>query len=149
MADALDLAGVAGVGVIGTGLGAAVLKLAQTFLEKRAARPSPMKDAADLVNAAATFQAHLHVAAEGIVLQLRGEIEQMKLDHAGEIASLKRAHEQCEADARRIEGDLNNQRQVTESLARELRRAGIDVSDLTGVRPLIMLEASVPQGQDK
>lgn len=142
MAEALEIVG---TGVLGTGLGAAVLKLAQWWLSQRAQRPSPAKDAADLVNAAAVFQQHLNAAAEGIVAQLREEISQMKTDHAEEIAALKRAHEACEADARRIEGDLNNQRQVTESLARELRRAGIDVTDLTGQRPLIMLQANVPE----
>jgi outer membrane murein-binding lipoprotein Lpp len=140
MADGLEIAG--GVGV--AGLGAAALRLAQWWFEQRAkrpAKPSVQKDAADLVSAAAVFQEHLNVAAEGIVRQLRGEIGRLE----AEVENLRRKHEACEADARRIEGDLNNQRQVTESLARELRRAGIDVTDLTGQRPLIMLQASLPE----
>lgn len=127
------------VAILGAGgLGAAALKLTQSWLEKRGQKPSPSKDAADLVNAAAVFQQHLNVAAEGIVGQLRGTIARLE----AEVERLDRAHATCEADARRMEGELNQQRQITESLARELRKAGIDVTDLTGQRPLIVLEAN-------
>ncbi len=133
------------VAILGAGgLGAAALKLTQWWLEKRAQRPSVSKDAADLVNAAAVFQSHLNAAAEGIVGQLREEIAQMKKDHAREIAELRQKHAACEADSVRIEGELSQQRQITESLARELRRAGIDVTDLTGQRPLIVLQPTLP-----
>lgn len=137
MADGLEIAGVS---VGAAGLGAAVLKLAQWWLSQRAVRPSVSKDAADLVSAAAVFQQHLNVAAEGIVGQLRDTIERLE----GEVEDLRRAHTACEADARRMEGELNQQRQITESLARELRKAGIDVTDLTGTRPLIVLGANTP-----
>lgn len=122
------------------GVGAAVLKLAQWWLEKRGQRPTVSKDAADLVSAAAVFQQHLNVAAQGIVGELRDTIERLE----GEVEDLRRAHKACEADSRRMEGELNQQRQITESLARELRKAGIDVTDLTGTRPLIVLEATKP-----
>lgn len=136
---------IGGVTVTAAGVGAAVLRLAQWWWSQRKPtppKPSPAKDAADLVNAAAVFQQHLNVAAEGIVAGLRAEIDQMKRDHAREIAELRQSHEACEADGQRLQGELNQQRQITESLARELRKAGIEVTDLTGVRPLIVLEAS-------
>lgn len=119
------------------------------------AKPSKARDNADLVQAAGVFQAALNAAADGIVARLEGEIARQgrvieNQDRVieglrADVARLGEAHDQCQTETEQVRGELREQRQVTESLVRELRAKGVDVTDLTGQRPLIVLHAPAPE----
>ena len=150
MVDALAI----GAAVISAPVGAALFRLAQIWLEKRAAAPSPASDTAAILAATATFQAALNVAADGVVERMKSEIQTLR-DQCGQqavkieaqalrIDQLETAHGECEARTLTLEGLLNERGQQLESLARWFQRNGLDVPDLTGTRPFILLQPNLP-----
>lgn len=143
MADYLAIA----AAVVAGPLGAFALKGFQIWQEKTAARPSPATDTAAILAATATFQAALNVAADGIVARLEAQVEDLTRtcgQQAAKIAELETAHGECERRTLTLEGQLNTRGQQLESLARWFQSRGMDVPDLTGSRPLIILEPTLP-----
>lgn len=123
-------------GLGGAGLGAAVLKLVQIYVEKRATVPSRAKDASDLISATAAFQIALNAAAEGIVSDLRATIERLEAD----IDDLRVENERCRQESEALKQADRERAQQFGSLTSLLRRKGIDLSagDIEG--SLIELE---------
>ena len=135
IAEGLTLLGVGG------GVGAAVLKLAQIWLEKRGARPSRAKDASDIIAATAAFQLALNAAAEGIVGDLRATVERLE----AEVDDLKRENVLCRSEGEVLKQADRERAQQFRSLTNLLRRKGIDLTsgDLEG--SLIELEGDKGQ----
>lgn len=134
--------------VTAAGGGAGILRLAQLWLERKPTpAPGPATDTAAILAATATFQAALNAAADGVVNRLEAEVENLKRTctaQAARIDQLETAHSECEARTLSLEGQLNERGQQLESLARWFQRNGMDVPDLTGTRPLIVLQPNLP-----
>jgi hypothetical protein len=103
-----------------TGIGAAILRLAQIYVEKRGSAASPSKDAADLVTAAALFQEAMNAAAQGVVgdlvanqTRLEAEIDNLKRDHAAELTTLRDQHADCERRVADLRGELAHVKRAT------------------------------------
>lgn len=105
------------IGVGGAGVGAIALKLAQSWLAERAKRPSPSRDAADLVTAAATFQEALNEAAGGVIAGLVANQQRLE----AEIEELKRENEQCRTEGEQLRQQSRGLEQRVDSLLRQLR----------------------------
>lgn len=111
LAEGLTILGVGG------GVGALAFKLAQIWLEKRAAKPSTTKDAADLVSAAAAFQIALNDAAKGTVADLIANQERLE----AEIENLKRENAECRVEGEALRQAARQLEQKLDSLMRQLR----------------------------
>lgn len=99
------------------GVGAAVFKLAQVWIEKRSGRPSKAKDSADIVAASAAFQLALNAAAQGIVGDLRSTVDRLE----AEVENLKRDHESCQTENEQLRQAARQLEQKLDSLMRQLR----------------------------
>jgi hypothetical protein len=118
VSGAANIAGELGAGGVGAVIGAAFLKLAEVWLNKRR---TPEELAAAVMLAA---EAHMGGMRHDFDA-LREELRKAKADHAEEIAELKREHAEREAacDARldELQGQLRDSRQEVQSLVRQLR----------------------------
>lgn len=144
-----DLTQDALVGGGGAALAIAVFKAAEALISrwpaligKRRAEPSERAAvaAADLIELAMQ-------GAGTSVQQLLAEVGRLSAQcsaQARELAELKEAHADCEARTLSLEGQLNTRGQQLESLARWFRANGMEVPDLTGARPLIILQPNLP-----
>lgn len=117
------------------GLAGYVGRLIETIVKGRPSRKDLMEAAGEI--------------AMGLMEGMREDIDALRARVAAqdaEIAELKTAHDVCTSENQALQSALNQQVQRTESLAAYLRRQGLDVPDLTGARPLIVLTAPAPQG---
>ncbi|MFC5346256.1 hypothetical protein ACETK8_15730 [Brevundimonas staleyi] len=135
-----------GGGAVLVAAGGGLMKGWQTWC---ASRRSPEQRMGDAAQAASVLVTAATQAAEGLMAgmredldALRAELSATKASHAQEIAELKLAHDQCTAENLVLKGHLDQQIQRTESLAAFLRRQGLEVPDLTGARPLLILTAN-------
>ena len=129
-------------------VGGGLLRGWQWWCEKRRTPEQRMGDAAQAASVLVTAATK---AAEGLMAgmredldALRSELAATKATHAAEIAALHLQHDQCTAENQALRAQLDQQIQRTESLAAYLRRQGLEVPDLTGSRPLIVLTAQAP-----
>lgn len=99
------------------GVGAAIFKLAQVWVEKRGSAPSKAKDAADIMAATAAFQLALNAAAQGIVGDLRATVDRLE----AEIDDLKRENETCRTEGEQLRQNARQLEQKLDSLMRQLR----------------------------
>lgn len=123
-------------------LGGVLLKAWQAWCEKRRTPEQRMGDAAQAASVLVTAATQ---AAEGLMSGMRADLDALRrriADQDGEIAELKLAHDQCTAENQALKAHLDAQIQRTESLAAFLRRQGLEVPDLTGSRPLLILTAN-------
>lgn len=121
------LEGAAIVGLLG-GIGAGVLKLSQLWIEKR---QSPEQRMGQAAQAASVLVAAATQAAEGLMGGMRQDLEALRgvvAVQAEEIAGLKLENEHCRAENLELKAACRQADQKVESLAEQLRRAGVDIS---------------------
>lgn len=132
MTQAANIASELGAGGVGAVIGAAFLKLAEVYLNKRR---TPEELAAAVLGAAQAHMGGMRADFDA----LRDELRLTKEAHAKEIAELKReaAEEKasCDAKLEAVTGQLREAQQQFDSLVRQLR-------DPASTRPGGVLHAS-------
>ncbi len=106
MTQAADIAGSLGVGGVGAVVGAAFLKLAETYLAKRR---TPEELAAAVLVAA---QAHMGGMRQDFD-DLREELRQVKKAHADEMKAMRAQHADCERRVAALTSELTAVKQAT------------------------------------
>lgn len=93
------------------------------FFLWRSTRPSQAKDSADLVTAAAAFQAAMNKAAESMVADLRKEIDALRK----RVEELEEENEICRREAEALRQGGRQMEQKIQSLMSVLRQGGVDI----------------------
>lgn len=105
------------------GAGGWIAALVAGFWAWRASRPSQSKDQADLMTAAAAFQAAMNTAAEKMVESLREEIDGLRT----RIEELEQENDTCRREAEALRQNGRQMEQKIQSLMSVLRAGGIDI----------------------
>lgn len=124
------------------GAGAGLLRMGQLWIEKR---QSPEQRMGQAAQAASVLVAAATQAAEGLMGGMRQDLEALRgvvADQAEEIAGLKLENEHCRAENLELKAACRQADQKVESLAEQLRRAGVDISPRQIPGSFIELKAS-------
>lgn len=105
------------------GAGGWIAALVAGFWAWRASRPSKSKDQADLMTAAAAFQAAMNAAAEKMVSSLREEIDGLR----SRIEELEVENDTCRREAESLRQNGRQMEQKIQSLMSVLRVGGLDI----------------------